>query len=193
MGVFRVYLCLLGKLRRSIDSGYQIKHFKGVFLMQNQSADFKHIVRVVNTDLDGKRQIKDSLRKIKGVGFVLANAVCKFSNIDERKITGNLSDTEVKRIENILQKPLDNKIPIWMLNRRKDMDSGEDLHLFGATLKWQLENDIKMMRKVKSYKGMRHAVGLTVRGQKTKSNFRKKKGKGKSLGVQRKKKGQPKK
>ena len=158
--------------------------------MVERSQDFKHIVRVVNTDLDGNKTLKNSLRKIKGVSFVFANAVCKLANINSIKTTGDLTDVEVERIEDVLKNPLNHELPTWMLNRRKDMETGEDKHLLGTNLKWQIENDIKAMRKVKSYKGTRHAVGLPVRGQKTKSNFRKKKGKG-SLGVQRKKKGQP--
>jgi len=51
-------------------------------------------------------------------------------------------------------------------------------------LKFTKENDIKLLKKVKSYRGMRHALGLPVRGQRTKSNFRRNKGKA-SLGVKR--------
>ena len=46
------------------------------------------------------------------------------------------------------------------------------------------DNDIKMMKKMRSYKGIRHSLGLPVRGQRTKSNFRK--NKGKVLGVRKK-------
>ena len=46
------------------------------------------------------------------------------------------------------------------------------------------DNDIKMLKKIKSYKGIRHSLGLPVRGQRTRSNFRK--NKGKVMGVKRK-------
>jgi small subunit ribosomal protein S13 len=52
-------------------------------------------------------------------------------------------------------------------------------------LKFAKENDVKMMKKIKSYRGLRHQWSLPVRGQRTKSNFRRNKGKG-SLGVKRK-------
>jgi small subunit ribosomal protein S13 len=72
-----------------------------------------------------------------------------------------------------------------MLNRRKDYETGEDIHLLSSDLAFTQDNDIKMMKKMKSYKGMRHARGLTVRGQKTRANFRR--NKGKVAGVQKKK------
>jgi len=72
-----------------------------------------------------------------------------------------------------------------MLNRRKDYETGEDKHLLSSDLAFTKDNDIKMLKKIKSYKGMRHAFGLPVRGQRTRSNFRR--NKGKVTGVQKKK------
>lgn len=146
--------------------------------------EFRHIVRVSNTDLDGSKPIKHSLRKINGVNFMFANALCTFANIDKQKITGTLAPAEINRLEEILKSPAKYGFPSWMLNRRNDLEEGSDKHLLGADLKWQLENDLKRMKRLKSYKGVRHMAGLPVRGQKTKSNFRDKKGK--SLGVQKK-------
>ena len=149
--------------------------------------DFRHIVRIANTDLDGSKPLYHALNKIKGVSFMFANALCNFSNIDRNKIVGKLTQDEVSKLEGMLKNPAEYGFPFWMLNRRKDYESGADKHLLGSDLKWQIENDIKLMKKIKSYRGVRHMSGLPVRGQKTKNNFRKKKGKGKSLGVQRKK------
>jgi small subunit ribosomal protein S13 len=154
--------------------------------------DYRHIVRVANTDLDGSKPISHALNKIKGVSFIYAKAVCAASSIDKTKKTGNLNQTEVEKLNDILKNPKKYGFPTWLLNRRKDPETGEDKQLIGADLKWQLENDLKQMKKMRSYKGVRHMSGLPARGQKTKNNFRKKKGKG-SLGVQRKKPGQPKK
>jgi small subunit ribosomal protein S13 len=150
-----------------------------------QKVDYKHIMRIAETDLDGSKPIYHALTKIKGVGFMFSNAVCKFSNIDKKKIAGQLTSDEVSRLNGILADPLKYGFPAWMLNRRKDPEIGGDRHLIGADVKWQVENDIKVMKKIRSYKGVRHTFGLPVRGQKTKSNFRKNKGKG--LGVTRKK------
>jgi len=152
---------------------------------QKQDKDFKYFVRVANTDLDGNKAIVRALIKIKGVGFRFANVVCSLANIEKDKKTGYISDEEVKKMDEIIKNPLKFNVPSWMFNRRRDFDDGKDKHLITADLIFSQENDIKVMKKIKCYKGVRHAAGLTVRGQKTKSNFRKNKGKV-SLGVKKK-------
>lgn len=149
--------------------------------------DYRHIVRVADTDLDGAKPISQALNKIKGVSFMFANAVCMFADIDKKKITGSLTADDVNKLNSVLKDPLKYGFPDWMLNRRRDYETGDKKHLLGADLKWQKENDIKLMKKIRSYKGVRHMSNLTVRGQHTKGNFRRNKGKG--LGVQRKGKG----
>ena len=72
--------------------------------------------------------------------------------------------------------------PVWMLNRRKDKLSGEDKHLLKTDLKLQKEIDVKDLQKIRSYRGARHQAGLPVRGQRTRSNFRR----GKTVGVRKK-------
>ena len=152
---------------------------------EQEDKDFKYFVRVANTDLDGNKIIARALTKIKGVGFRFANIVCDLANVDGYKKAGNLMDEEVVKIDKVIEDPLKFNVPVWMLNRRKDFEDGKDKHLVTANLIFSRENDIKIMKKIQSYKGVRHAVGLTVRGQKTKSNFRKNKGKV-SLGVRKK-------
>jgi small subunit ribosomal protein S13 len=148
--------------------------------------DFKHLVRVLNTDLDGKKPILYALTKIKGIKYMLSNAICRKANLPLTKRAGFLSDDEIKSLETVLSDLNKAGIPPWMMNRRKDVDTGEDKHLITNTLDYTQEMDIKKMKKTKSYKGLRHQWGQPVRGQRTKSNFRKNKGKG-SLGVQKKK------
>ena len=147
-------------------------------------AEFKHLVRIQNTDLIGEKPINMALRKIKGVNFMIANAICSVAKIPKNKKTGELSDEEVNKINSIVKDPLDNKIPLWMFNRRRDPSTGKDTHLIAAELDFTRDNDIKMMKKMRCYKGVRHIYGLPVRGQRTKSNFRKNKGKV-SLGVKK--------
>ncbi|MEM4282279.1 MAG: 30S ribosomal protein S13 [Candidatus Woesearchaeota archaeon] len=148
--------------------------------MENQ---LRHIVRIANTDLPGKVQIAYALRNIKGISFMFANAVCKLAQIDGRRKAGSLNDEEISRLENVIKKPLEFGVPSWLLNRRKDVESGLDKHLIGTDVSFVMENDIKQMKKIKCYKGVRHSLGLPVRGQRTRSNFRK--NKGKVLGVKR--------
>ena len=127
-----------------------------------------------------------AIQKIKGVSVMYAHAICICANIDELKKAGTLSQAEVGRLDRVLKTPLQSGIPIWMLNRRLDYESGENLHLTGADLDYTKDNDLKRMKKIKSYKGLRHQWGLTVRGQRTKSNFRKNKGKVKGVGGKKK-------
>ena len=148
--------------------------------------NFRYMVRIANTDLDGKKHILPALKKIKGVGIMYANFACNQAGVDKTKKAGYLDVNEMKRLEDVIKNPLKFNAPDWLLNRRKDPESGHDLHLLTSDLSFARENDIKLMKKIKSYKGLRHAWGLTVRGQKTRSNFRRNKGKT-SLGVQKKK------
>ncbi len=148
--------------------------------MEKQDENFRYIVRISNTDIEGKRKVIDSIRKIKGIGFSLANALCSLSGIDKNTRTGNLSDAEVGRIEGAL-KDIHLKLPLWMLNRRRDIESNASAHLVSTDLTFAQENDIRQMQRIRSYKGIRHMAGAPVRGQRTRSNFRK--NKGKVLGV----------
>jgi len=153
--------------------------------MEEKNKEFRHLVRIAGTDLDGNKAIRRTLRSIKGVGFMFANVISKCIKLDENKRTGDLSDKEIADIEKILGNPLDYKCPRWLFNRRNDVETGEDRHLVSSDMRFVQETDVKIMKKIRTYKGSRHIAGLPVRGQKTKSNFRKNKGKV-SLGVKKK-------
>jgi small subunit ribosomal protein S13 len=147
-----------------------------------QSKDFKHIVRIANTDLDGTKSIYLALTKIKGVSFMFSNLALHKTSIDKRKITGELSDSEIKKLDEFVMHP--HGIPAWMMNRRGDYETGEDKHLTSGDIDFNLDNDLKRLKMIRAYKGIRHMLGLPARGQRTKSNFRK--NKGNVLGVKRK-------
>lgn len=151
---------------------------------QDFKPDFRYIVRVLNTDLDGKKPIGQALRKIKGISFMFSNMICNLTDIDKTKQTGYLADSDIEKINEFLKDPAKFKVPSWMFNRQKDYEDGTDKHVFGTDLTYVQDNDIKRLKKIKAYTGMRHAFGLPVRGQRTRSNFRKNKGKG--MGVKRK-------
>ncbi len=152
--------------------------------MSEQKQELKYFVRIANTDLDGNKPISHALTKIKGISFMFSNAICNAAGIQKTKKTGFLSDEETNKIDEIIKNPFNFGIPLWLFNRKRDPEDGIDRHLTDSALAFTQDNDIKMMKKVKSYRGMRHSLGLPVRGQRTKSNFRK--NKGKVLGVKKK-------
>ncbi len=153
---------------------------------QAEDKNFRYIVRIVNTDMDGNKPVKQALLKIKGIGFMFANMICNLAKIDKLKRVGTLSDAEIQKIEEVLKDPSEFGAPVWMFNRRRNPEDGADKHLLTTDLKFVQENDIKMMKKIRCRKGVRHMLGLPVRGQSTRSKFRKSKSKGGAkLGVQR--------
>ena len=91
---------------------------------------------------------------------------------------------QANQLDEIIKEPAKFGIPSWLFNRKKDPEDNTDKHLVGSTLTFVQDNDIKMMKKMKSYKGIRHSLGLPVRGQRTRSNFRR--NKGKVMGVKKK-------
>ncbi|MCK5107938.1 MAG: 30S ribosomal protein S13 [Nanoarchaeota archaeon] len=155
--------------------------------MGQENQNIKYFVRVASTDLVGGKPILLALRKVKGINFMLSNAICSSAGISKTKKAGILSDTEIKAIESVVKDPTSFGIPTWMLNRRNDYDTGEDKHLLTSDLDFTKEFDLRRLKKIKCNRGFRHAWGLPLRGQKTKSNFRKNKKKT-ALGVKRKKK-----
>jgi small subunit ribosomal protein S13 len=155
---------------------------------ENQGREFKHLVRVANTDLKGEKAIISALQKIKGVNFMFANMVCNLTQTDKSKKTGYLEDDEVAQLDKAVQNPQGIGAPVWMLNRRKDYETGEDKHLLLGDLDFTQSNDVKRLKMIKAYRGVRHMSRLPCRGQRTKSNFRR--NKGKVQGV-KKTKGQP--
>ncbi|MDO8556146.1 MAG: 30S ribosomal protein S13 [Nanoarchaeota archaeon] len=128
------------------------------------------LLRIANADVDGNDAVYIGLTRIRGVSHMVAAAICTLLKLDKHKKAGALSDAEVKSIEALLKSP--EKFPAWLLNRRHEYESGESKHLVSTDLAFNTENDIKMMKKMKSYKGVRHSQGLPVRGQSTKAHFR---------------------
>ncbi len=146
-------------------------------MVENKEPELKYLVRVADTDLNGKMPVVYALARIKGVGYMFANAVCRAVSVDGTKRIGALADEEIKKLDNAIRNPQETGLPRWMLNRRFDPETGQDKHLLTSDLQFAIENDIKFMKKTKTYKGVRHMLGQPVRGQRTRSNFRVNKGK----------------
>jgi small subunit ribosomal protein S13 len=137
---------------------------------------------MIDTDVDGTLKTSYALTKIKGISLSLANAILKKTEISPDKRAGFLTETEIERIEEIIKDPTKSGLPSWLLNRRKELETGKDAHLISADLVLRTKMDIEKMKEIKSWRGYRHAYGLKVRGQRTKTTGRA----GKALGVKKK-------
>ena len=136
----------------------------------------------MNADIDSNKQVYNALTKIKGVSYSFSNAVCNVLDMDKMKKIGVLTEQELKKIEDVIKNPANYKLPLFLWNRRKDLDSGQDRHVVRTDINFTKEFDIKRFKTIRCYKGIRHALGLPVRGQSTKHHFRH----GKTVGVKKK-------
>lgn len=130
------------------------------------------LIRILAKDLPGDKKIVHGLTMIKGISWNFSKAVCHKLKMDENKKIEDLTPEEIAKITEFVKNP---QLPDYMLNRRRDFYSGENAHRIGVDLDLQREFDIKRLKKIKSYKGMRHILGQPARGQRTKSHFRKNK------------------
>jgi small subunit ribosomal protein S13 len=146
------------------------------------STEFRHRLRIIGTDVDGTLKTSYALAKIKGISLNLANAILQKTETSPQKRVGYLTEAEIEKIEDVIKDPVKNGIPSWLLNRRKELETGKDTHLISADLVLKTKMDIEKMKEIKSWRGYRHAYGLKVRGQRTKTTGRA----GKALGVKKK-------
>ena len=150
--------------------------------------NFQYIVRIANKDIKGERKLNLALADVNGIGDRLATILIKKFNLDKNRQIGELSEDEILEIRKYVENKEYQGMPVWLLNHRKDIATGKDLNLLSNDLNLQINDDINLMKKMRSYRGLRHEQGHKVRGQKTRSNGRH----GLSMGVIRKKQEQKK-
>ena len=148
-----------------------------------QPEKFQHILRVLNTNIDGRRKVGYALTAIKGVGRRFAHVVIRKADVDGTKRAGELSDEEVERIVTIISNPRQYKIPDWFLNRQKDIKDGKYSQATSNNLDTKVREDLERMKKIRLHRGLRHYWNLRVRGQHTKTTGRR----GRTVGVSKKK------
>jgi len=146
------------------------------------SQEFRHILRISGADVAGTLKTVYAVTEVKGISHGLSNAVLKKAGVNPDLRAGFLTEAEVQRIEDIIKDPSKHNIPSWLFNRRKDFDTGKDIHLMSAELVLRTKTDIDQAKDIRSWRGYRHAYSLKVRGQHTKTTGRA----GKSLGVKKK-------
>lgn len=119
--------------------------------------------RILGVDIPGKKQVQYSLRYIYGVGPSVAQRVCEQAKIDPAKKADALSDEELARIINVIQNGF-----------RVEGD-----------LRREVSQNIRRLISIGSYRGTRHKRGLPVRGQRTSTNARTRKGPRRTVGAVR--------
>jgi small subunit ribosomal protein S13 len=149
---------------------------------KKEADDFRYLVRLASTDLDGHKSLATGLATIKGVSHRLSVVIAAHAGIDRSMKVGNLSDAQIEKLVKALEEVAD-YVPEWLRNRQNDVETGEDLHLIGSEIDIQLREDLNRLKKIRSWRGVRHEKRLPVRGQRTKNNGRT----GMTVGVQRKK------
>ena len=148
---------------------------------EKKDEDFQYIIRIANTDIDGEKNVVMGLAQIKGIGRHMAVLIADATRIDKKVKIGKLTDAQIEKIKEILEN-IHNTAPGWMLNHRKDIDTGNDIHLISSEVDLRLRDDVNLLKMIRSYRGIRHESGLSVRGQRTRANNRK----GLALGVSKK-------
>merc|ERR1739848_906723 len=91
--------------------------------------EFQHILRVLNTNVDGRHKVPFAITSIKGVGRRFANMVCKKAEVNLNKRAGELTSEEIEKLIAVIQRPLQ-FLPPWFVNRKKDIKDGKTSHVY---------------------------------------------------------------
>ena len=146
------------------------------------SQEYRYILRIMGTDVQGTLKASYAVAEVKGVSMSLSNAILKKAGVNPDLRVGFLTESDLSKIEDVIKDPAKYNVPSWMFNRRKDTETGKDLHLLSADLALRTKQDIDEAKNIRSWRGYRHAYSLKVRGQHTKTTGRA----GKALGVKKK-------
>ncbi|MGI5897726.1 MAG: 30S ribosomal protein S13 [Candidatus Dojkabacteria bacterium] len=118
------------------------------------------MARVAGVEIPNDKRLWVSLTSIYGIGEVSAKKICEKSNLDKDIFVKDLSEAELERV-------------------RKNIET--DLVVEGE-LRQNLFRNIKRLKDIRAYRGIRHKLGLPVRGQRTRHNARTRKGRSKPVG-----------
>ncbi len=137
------------------------------------SQEFRHIVRIAGKDIPGTKKTIIGISQVKGMGYNFAKSILDILKINPNSNVGFLTESQVEEIEKAMRNPSSVNIPSWFLNRRKDIDTGNDLHLITSDIDFNVRNDVEREKGMNSWRGFRHTYGLKVRGQRTRTTGRK--------------------
>ena len=122
--------------------------------------EYRHILRIMGTDVQGTLKTVYALTGIKGISLRLSNAILKKAGVNPDVRVGFLTEAELNKIEEIIKDPARFGLPNWLFNRRKNLETGKDDHLIRADLVLRTKTDIDDEKAIRSWRGYRHADGL---------------------------------
>lgn len=120
--------------------------------------------RVIGIDIPENKRLEISLMYIYGVGRALANVICEELKLDKNMRAHKLTQDDIARLNALLQSK----------------------YVVEGDLRRQIQNNIKRLVSIHSYRGLRHRLGLPVRGQRTRTNARTRKGKRRTVANKKK-------
>lgn len=120
--------------------------------------------RVIGIDIPDNKRLEISLMYIYGIGKALSNEICQKLGLDKNMRALKLTQDDIARINSLLQTE----------------------YVAEGDLRRQVQNNIKRLVSIHSYRGLRHRLGLPVRGQRTRTNSRTRKGKRKTVANKKK-------
>jgi len=142
-----------------------------------QTDEIRGIVHLIGKDVKGQVPLSAALRQVKGVGIrlsvIFADIISKELSIPKDTPIGSLTEAQLDDVEKIVKNPLAKGVPVFLLNRRKDLETGKDIHVSGSDVVFSMRNDIEREKTIYSWRGYRHAYGQKVRGQGTRTTGRK--------------------
>ena len=130
----------------------------------NKGRGESSMIRLLGVNLPDNKRIEYALTLLYGIGWTNASHILEQTNIDKHKPVSKLTEEELKKITMFIEK-----------NYKVE-----------GNLREEINENVKRLREIGSYRGIRHIRGLPVHGQRTKSNARTKRGKRKTVGALKK-------
>ncbi|MDE1827713.1 MAG: 30S ribosomal protein S13 [Candidatus Micrarchaeota archaeon] len=144
------------------------------------------IVRIAGRDINGAFPIPKALNQVKGIGLNMAHAIAtvteRVHNIKKNVQIGSLTEAEIDKLEAVIKEPAKFGIPTYLLNRQREPETNQNMHLVGSDLIVKQKQEIEAEIRKQSWRGYRHQYGQRVRGQRTRSTGRT----GDTIGVMKK-------
>ncbi len=125
------------------------------------------MARIAGVDIPREKRVEVGLTYIFGIGRTTSQRVLRIANLDPNTRVRELSEAQVARLRDVIAKDLAGKVE--------------------GDLRRQVALNIKRLMEIGTYRGLRHRRGLPVRGQRTRTNARARRGPRKTVGVRRKK------